>query len=240
MSDPATAFERLIGRQPTDEERQRLYRIRDALGLGSNDALWLILIALDHYQELYGRIPGRIGDTVRDKLQEFGTAADKQAQASMAETQKALTRAVADSAAKIAHNTALKERRKWSAYAACALTFCVTGLSLVAVYGFNYSRDLGRYHGYAAGYNDGIAEARDEVAAASWANTPEGKLAYGLAQEGSLRALATCSAPGWERKIRENGRMICVPYSITAEGGVHGWFMTPGTEETQTRLILVE
>jgi len=31
----------------SDEERQRLYRLRDALGLRDNDAFWSIVIALE-------------------------------------------------------------------------------------------------------------------------------------------------------------------------------------------------
>ena len=33
MSDPDDSFAKLLGRQPSDAERQSLYRVRDALGL---------------------------------------------------------------------------------------------------------------------------------------------------------------------------------------------------------------
>ena len=39
MSDLDDSFAKLLGRQPSDAERQNLYRVRDALGLKNNDAL---------------------------------------------------------------------------------------------------------------------------------------------------------------------------------------------------------
>ena len=60
MSNLDDSFEKLLGRQPSDAERQNLYRVRDALGLKNNDALWLVLLALQHYQSLYENIPDRI------------------------------------------------------------------------------------------------------------------------------------------------------------------------------------
>jgi len=60
MSNLDDSFTKLLGRQPSDAERQRLYRVRDALGLKNNDALWLVLMALEHYEQLYAGIPERI------------------------------------------------------------------------------------------------------------------------------------------------------------------------------------
>ena len=31
----------------------QLFAVRDALGLQNNDALWLVLMALEHYRDLY-------------------------------------------------------------------------------------------------------------------------------------------------------------------------------------------
>ena len=62
MSKPLeNAFQQLTGRTPTDADRERLYRAKNALGLPDNDALWLLLIALDYYQSLYEKIPSQIG-----------------------------------------------------------------------------------------------------------------------------------------------------------------------------------
>lgn len=43
-----SAFERLLGHQATPEDRARLHRVRESLGLCPNDALWDVLIALQY------------------------------------------------------------------------------------------------------------------------------------------------------------------------------------------------
>src|SRR5690242_2788536 len=76
--EPEDSFARLLGRQPTDAERQDLFRVRDALGLRGNDALWLVLIALEHYQKLYQQIPQEISkasDTAVAKVLTASSAA---------------------------------------------------------------------------------------------------------------------------------------------------------------------
>ncbi len=71
--------------------------------------------------------------------------------------------------------------------------------------------------GKEAGLGEGYEVARHEAAAASWANTPEGQLAYRLALVGSLQQVAKCSEPGW--KISKGA---CLPYSAP-DGNLHGW-----------------
>jgi hypothetical protein len=46
---PDGAFKTLMGRVPSEEERQRLTKVRDALGIRSADAIWEVMIALDHH-----------------------------------------------------------------------------------------------------------------------------------------------------------------------------------------------
>ena len=41
------AFHKLAGMPLTDEQRQRLYALRDALQLADNDALWSLMGALE-------------------------------------------------------------------------------------------------------------------------------------------------------------------------------------------------
>jgi len=76
MSDLDDSFAKLLGRQPSDKERQELYRVRDALGMKNNDALWLVLMALQHYEGLYASIPA----SIRDAAQKAASGAAAQAQ----------------------------------------------------------------------------------------------------------------------------------------------------------------
>lgn len=77
MSDLDDSFTKLLGRQPSDTERQHLYRVREALGLKNNDALWLILMALQHYDTMYSAIPA----SIKDAAQKAAGSAAAQAQA---------------------------------------------------------------------------------------------------------------------------------------------------------------
>ena len=63
----STAFEKLLGRQPSVAEREQLYRVKSALDLQDNDALWMILIVLQSYDALYRRVPARI-EAVAEKM----------------------------------------------------------------------------------------------------------------------------------------------------------------------------
>ena len=88
---------------------------------------------------------------------------------------------------------------------ACALGFWI------------YMESVGR----ASGLVEGYTAAGDETAAAAWANTPEGKAAYQLAQVGSIEILRRCDLPGWRV---EKG--ACYPDQAPG-GKLHGWRLKP-------------
>jgi hypothetical protein len=53
-------FAKVVGRHASEEERQRLYRLRDALGLGDNDAFWSIVMALEYYDSFFRQYPTQL------------------------------------------------------------------------------------------------------------------------------------------------------------------------------------
>lgn len=67
-------FRRLAGRLPTDAELTNLARVGEALGLRSNDALWMIIFALEHYKGLYETVPATIKEASAFVLQEHTAA----------------------------------------------------------------------------------------------------------------------------------------------------------------------
>lgn len=87
MANVEKAFAKLIGRQPSEIEVRRLYQVRDALGLKDNDALWLVLIALESYDALYRKYPQLVADQVQ-----FSVEAQRSAIAAIAdcETRRSL------------------------------------------------------------------------------------------------------------------------------------------------------
>ena len=115
MSDLDDSFAKLLGRQPSDAERQSLYRVRDALGLKNNDALWLVLMALQHYQGQYEKFPQAIAQAAKDTLVNFKVTADATVKASAEAAKADLAQAVAAAAQEVAHNTSAKQMWQWAA-----------------------------------------------------------------------------------------------------------------------------
>ena len=202
----AAAFEAAFQRKPTQEEVDRLARVMNVLDVRENDAIMVLMIVLEFYNGLYSSMPGRI---------------EAAAKTAVGET-KETTRRVAATAAQLAHSDLVEQlgkavnqvasdaakKQQWKALAigigAASISLLITGWMA-----FDQGKE--------AGYGAAIKVARNESAAATWANTPEGQLAYRLALVGSLQQVARCSVPGWKVK---NG--ACLPYP-DVDGSLHGW-----------------
>ena len=82
---------------------------------------------------------------------------------------------------------------------------------------------LGHNTGLDQGQTEGYQAARDEKAAASWANTPAGQRAYELDRLGSLDMLALCKGDGWTTE-RQKGGTVCFP-NADGKGQITGWYI---------------
>jgi hypothetical protein len=203
------SFTTLLGKQPSDEERQAFLRVRDALNLKDNDALWVLLMVLGHYETLYGRFPSLIAKAAADVTENARAVAEAELKAAAARTRSELARSVAQTAQDIAGRVASAQRSKWFLIGiACA------GAMLLGFGGAMFR--AGVRTGDSSGRLDGYTKAHDEKAAADWANTPEGQIAFDLAKAGSLRELAACSGKGWKPRGGS-----CVPKC--EKGSVDGW-----------------
>jgi hypothetical protein len=217
MPELSESFERLLGRQPTDKEVQDLLRVRDALGIKNNDALWLVLMALQHYQAQYERIPGIIDNVLKHLELKARTLADIQMRASAESVKEDLANAVAAASHDVARKVAGTQRLIW--IAACAVI-----VSLTVVVGGWYVHKAAYEAGASYGYGLGYDEAKNQVARAAWANTPEGRSAYQLAQFADVKALAACSMPGWSKELQGEGRVLCAPRKAD-DGALYGWYV---------------
>jgi hypothetical protein len=189
VSELEDSFAVLLGRQPSDRERQNLYRVRDALKLKPTDAVWLLLMALEHYETLYRRYPALIAGAARDVTKDIRATAAAQARAAVADTTKALAHAVAEAATASAKRVAGTQRLKWAMGCLLTATVCISTIGW-------WAHGKGQRDGYAMGRDAARDKYENATAMASWANTPEGRLAYQLTKAGSLRDLATCSGRG--------------------------------------------
>jgi hypothetical protein len=100
---------------------------------------------------------------------------------------------VATAARDVARYTAGRNMAQWIAY--CMLTSCIV---LIGFGWFVHSQ--ARASGYDSGYAAAYEQAKDEKAAAAWANTPEGRKAWRLARAGDIANLLDCDRPGWYTK----------------------------------------
>ncbi len=82
-------FERLLGRELSPDDKVRLLRIKDILGIDNNDALWDLLIAMDYQRIYYEELPQKIEQSTASILENISLAAKQEvalAQASLAES----------------------------------------------------------------------------------------------------------------------------------------------------------
>ena len=207
------SFTKLLGRAPTDTERQDLYRVRDALGIGNNDALWLVLMALEHYQKLYEKFPNAIKKAASETLTAVKATAESTARAATEGAKADLAKAVAEVAHQVAKDTAGARLWQWAAVSILAAVLAVGAVAFALSVQFEKGFEAGKDEGFRKAY----ATAADEKAAASWANTPDGKLALALVKRGEISKLVNCSAPGW---VIDKG--ICYPMP-EPKTGTYGW-----------------
>jgi len=94
---------------------------------------------------------------------------------------------------------------------------------LIVLVAFGGGYFFGHRSGTEKGQADGYQAARDEQAAASWANTPAGQRAYALDQLGSLDLVSQCMGHDWKRST-QNGKRVCFPQTDT-KGVMAGWYI---------------
>ena len=206
-----TRFERLLGYQPSDQERQRLYRVRDALKLKTTDALWLLLMALQHYETIYEKIPARIAEEATRTMKATRLTAEAQAKAAQEQTKQALMKAVragrrrlparrcpcrADPAGKLAGRRVGRRRPG----------------------GVPDRLPPRRVRGEAAGRDQARRECGYLGAAAAWGNSPDGGLARAMAAVGSFgqRGPLRHASDG---RVTRDGYCVVRPY----KGKTFGW-----------------
>ena len=213
MNDIKPAMKLIGGVEPTPQQVQRVQAIAHSLGIASNDPMLPILIALDAYHGAFSSLPAKAQTAAN-------VAATGAAEQSKAAVNEAIAKAILNLSPqvgkaidKVAHEVAGVGKVKW-----------IGGVAMIAVLALTLSGWFVHATGYASGFDGGKAEgykqAADEKAAAAWANTPQGMLAYQLAQAGSLEPLAHCNGKGWKLS-----KGICSPQSVT-EGEdqmVYGW-----------------
>jgi hypothetical protein len=100
------AFAKVVGRQATEEERARLHRLRDALGLRDNDAFWSIVMALEHYDAFFRAYPAELARQTQRCIDQARAAFADAAAHEAARAERLLSDRVAETSVHIARKLA--------------------------------------------------------------------------------------------------------------------------------------
>jgi hypothetical protein len=110
---PLSSFERLLGRAATERERDQLRRVQAELGLKENDALWLVIFALQYYEGLYRQFPKAIAAEAQRVLSETRSAAEETIRAGAESAKADLAKAIATTARDVARDVARRQMIQW-------------------------------------------------------------------------------------------------------------------------------
>ena len=163
----------------------------------------------------------RMADAVQGLQSRLG-ALDAGMGSKVAQAERAASKA--ETAAVNAQRTAEHAEATARAIARSAASWAALG----AVAGLLVAGGAGYWLGHASGLETGLAggyrAALDQNAAASWANTPAGRLALAFDQAGSLDQLARCTGQGWTSTVQA-GRKVCYPNATPGKAAVGGWYL---------------
>ena len=165
--------QRLLGREPTGPELEEFVRVRDALGLRDNDALWLVLLALQHQRRQFEQ-------SIDGQRRQFEHSIDRR----LAETRQATDALIESAKTRFLEQfpAALKQAARRVAIKAlgfngpvvlsgpvAGVALALAGLGVVGAVGLAYGL------GERSGYERGMRSARAEVAPAPKPPAPPAK-----------------------------------------------------------------
>lgn len=122
MSMDANKLDRLgqlLERELSDEEKERLRRIQDVLGIESNDGLWDVIIAMEYQRNYYDELPKKISGAATEIFQKLSLAAENE----VALAQSRLAESVVEQAKKLSLKTHVHTWLLWGIFVLILLLF---------------------------------------------------------------------------------------------------------------------
>ena len=208
------AFAKLVGRQASQHERERLYRLRDALGMHDNDAFWSIVMALEHYDSFFRAYPEQLSAETRRCMEEARAAFALAAEREAAHVHRILSEKVAQTSVEIARR--LADRPIGVHWVATGLAAVVALGSLCVVAGYNLAT-ASRLPWVAAEQRPGGAARIVAAIAALPAGWMVFALLVPLAVTGAHRGWTTASDPAAGRGSRILGGCLLAACAV---GGI--------------------
>lgn len=229
MADVSKAIGLISGGIPTPHQVQRVQAIAHALDIPNSDPMLPILVALDQYHGVFAELPEKMKKAAAEVSKAAAENTKHQVNLGLVAAIHQMGPQIGD--ALVDHAKALNQvdRAKWIGGVVLVVAMVFTAFGwLTHTSGFSSGFEAGKTAGYKA--------AAEEKATAAWANTDQGRLAFDLAQAGSLEMLANCNGRGWKLS-----RGICSPqpYSEGKESFVSTWGVGKSAGGTPPRKINV-
>ena len=162
---------RLLGREPSGPELAEFVRVRDALGLRDNDALWLVLLALQHQRrQLETAIEGQrraFEQSVDRRLEETRHATDALIESAKTRFLEQFPAALKAAARKVSIRARAGHEAAMVAGLLAGLALLVAGAGGASWLAYALGERSGYERGERAGFDKGVLTARAETAPAS-------------------------------------------------------------------------
>jgi hypothetical protein len=184
-------FQQLLSTLPTDKQRVALLTLQKKLGIRDDDALWSVLVILEHYEKLYEAIPEKIATAASFALQQAQTGLERSAEG----VRRRLEDEIADELMDLVERTAVdraKAARRW-ATALSALTLSLLVI-VVGLAGYGWGRSTGE---------------QSANAAQLWTQLPNGRYAQKLDEHGVIYDLKSCREADGHFAITAKGTVLC-------------------------------
>ena len=203
MGDIRNGMKTISGNEPTAAQIARVTSIAHDFDIPKNDALFPLFVALDQYHGVFGELPEKMRLAADAVAKEAAENTKHQVNLGLVEAIHKMGPQIGD--ALVDHAKALNQvdRAKWVGGAV------VVVVAAFAAFGW-ITHATGYSTGFEVGQAAGHAAAADEKAMAAWANTPQGRMAYELAKNGTLEMVGNCNGRGWELS-----QGLCTPKSYT-------------------------
>lgn len=128
-AEKLSRLERLLERELSSEEKERLHRVQDAFGISDNDALWELITAMEYQRKYYDELPGKISQAATEIFNGLSQAAQNE----VALAQGKLAESVVKHAERLSWESHIRTLLMWGTL---ALVFLLLHGSLLMWLGF--------------------------------------------------------------------------------------------------------
>ena len=230
----AEVYQRANGRPATNEDLARIVKVANALDVAGQDTFLCLLVAFDHYHNLYKEIPGEIAERVEEIAESAQELAKTDIERLQATAQSEVAKAVQRAAEKSAAAAGVRAVVIWIVGAIIVSTLAVIGISSwigTKAYQAGYEAgtvELAKRDGFAA--TEEFRKAMDLQekgrlhALLEFGATADARKTLDLQRKGELHKILACKGKGW---AVENG--VCYPkgYTEGQNSYLEGWAVTP-------------